>query len=251
LDGGVEDEFPEFSENVSSVVEVVVSNIGLVIFPVWSEFEGEKKGISDNDFAQVSPIEGGEKVELFQVNVEGAVFVGSLDVSVNSDWVVYKDLEKFNGVKEVKDVSNPGVHGLNNIVGNVETVGVLSEELAVGSVLRSENESIPPGGTLIVSNIFVGDRDTVLSVWVTFRESLLVGSLKSIGFSLWSGSQHVHLIGGWVDKVNKTSSMLGSHRFLNITQVSLGGSRDISSSLSKRHENSGKHEKSLNKLHYY
>ena len=131
MDGGVEDEFPEFSENVSSVVEVVVSKVGLVVFPVWSEFETKEEDISDNDFAQVSPIEGGEKVELFQVNVEGAVFVGGLDVSVDSEDVIDKDLEKFNGLREVKDVSNPGVHGLNNIVGNVETVGVLGEELAV------------------------------------------------------------------------------------------------------------------------
>ena len=233
MDGGVEDEFPEFSESFSSVVKVIVGNVGVVVFPVWREFENEKKGVSDEDFAQVGPVHGGEEVKLFQIDVKGAVLVSGLDISVDSDWVVDEDLEIFNGIKEVKDVSNPGVHGGNNIVRNVEAVGVFGKEFTIGRELRSNNESIPPGSGLVVPNINILDGNTILSIWVAVSELLGMLGLKSLNNLLWSGSLHVDLPGHWVDKINKTISVLRVHLLLNISQMVLGSSRDISSGFGK------------------
>lgn len=99
--------------------------------------------------------------------------------------------------------------------------------------MRSNDKSVPPGSILIVSNIFVVDADAVLSVWVAVSESLGVLSLKSLIFLGWSDSLHVQVFSEWVDKVDKSSSMSVVHVLLNISQMSLGSGRDVSSGVSE------------------
>jgi hypothetical protein len=233
LDGRVEDQFPEWSENSSGFIKVVIVDGSLVFFSVWWVFKEEEHGVSDNDFTDVSPIEGHDKVSVFDIDVEGAVFVGSFNVSVDSNWVIDKDLEIFNWVKEVEDVANPGVHGLNNVERDVEAVGEFFGEIAGSIILRSNNKSIPPGSSLIVSNVFVVDSNTVLSVWVAVSKSLVVSSLESSIFGLWSDSLHVQFSGEWVNKVDKSRSMSIMEVFLNVSQFILRSGRDVSSGVSK------------------
>lgn len=106
MDGSVEDQFPEGSENLSSFVFVVIGNGFSVGFTVWLVFKNKEESVSDNNFTEVSPIEGEDKVSIFNIGVEGAVFVSSFNVSIDSDWVIDEDLEIFNGVWEVKNVKN-------------------------------------------------------------------------------------------------------------------------------------------------